>query len=62
MKVLVASFKCFLVSDLLSYQRKAIKKPITNTQSKIVIKECSGKCFPIYFRQKYSITYAAYDV
>ena len=35
----------FLVSDLLSYQRKAIKKPITNTQSKIVIKECSGKCF-----------------
>lgn len=32
------------VSDLLSYQRKSIKKPITNTPSKLVNKECSD-CF-----------------
>jgi len=34
------------VSDLLSYQRKAPKKPLTNSNSKVVLKEC-GECFKL---------------
>lgn len=34
------------VSDLLSYQRKAPKKPLTSSNSKVVLKEC-GECFKL---------------